>query len=163
MKIFILRHGDAEAIKTGDFDRRLTSRGKHQIESLFSMVSEDLSSIEKIYSSPYVRAQETASLVVNLISTRNAHNASDRKVPDITTIDNLVPESSLMNVMAMLEQESAQSILLVSHQPLVGELVNRLCASPSGYYAMGTGNMACIELDVAALGCGNLHWLKVPE
>jgi len=163
VKIFILRHGDAEAMKTSDFDRRLTMRGKHQIESLFSMVAEDLSSIEKIYASPYVRAQETASLVVSLFSTLKASSPLNTNVPDINTTDTLVPEASLMNVMAMLEEESVQSILLVSHQPLVGELVNRLCASPSGYHAMGTGSMACIEVEVTALGCGNLHWLKVPE
>lgn len=157
MKVYILRHGDAEATRTNDFERHLTVRGKQQIEKIFSMVPDELSSVEKIFASPYIRAQETASMVVELISTSKA------STPNITTTEDLVPESSLIKVMAMLEARSEQSILLVSHQPLVGELVNRLCASPSGYHAMGTGNLACIEMDVHALGCGNLLWMKVPE
>ncbi len=156
MKIYILRHGEAEAPITSDFDRRLTDHGKKQIEQVFSMVSDEMSSIEKIYSSPYVRAQETAILVSDLLKARNSN------APEINTTSDLVPESSLIKVMTLLESESAESILFVSHQPLVGELVNRLCSSPSGYHAMGTGNLACIDLDVPAFGCGNLLWLKVP-
>ncbi|HSC68059.1 MAG TPA: phosphohistidine phosphatase SixA, partial [Cellvibrio sp.] len=83
----------------------------------------------------------------------------------IQTTDLLVPEANPQALIDWLdrlvrnESDSDKSILLVSHQPLVGALVNKLCAKPEGYYPMGTSSLAAIHIPVVAKNMGDLLWL----
>jgi broad specificity phosphatase PhoE len=67
MKIYFIRHGESESdVKEkydGDYDDHLTPLGIQQAEELAT--SELLQDIEKIYTSPKIRAQETASVLQN--------------------------------------------------------------------------------------------------
>jgi len=153
MTIFILRHGQAEPQITTDDARRLTDKGHIDTARIVQERVADMSLVQ-IWSSPLVRAQQTAKIAASFFPHL-----------EIQTTDLLIPEGNPAALMKWLERldlqlsSSAQSILLVSHQPLVGEFVNRLCGKPDDYYPMGTSSLAAISVQVIADAMGELLWL----
>ena len=55
-----------------------------------------------------------------------------------------------------------QSIALVSHQPLVGTLIDDLGGFECGRYRMGTAALASLSCDPMAALCCTLDWLIHP-
>jgi phosphohistidine phosphatase len=155
MTIFILRHGQAEAQVTTDDARQLTEKGRNDTVRVVRARLADMSLLVQIWASPLVRAQQTAEIAVGYF-------------PQLTiqTTELLVPEANPQALMDWLDELNArqlintnQSILLVSHQPLVGSLVNMLCSKPDDYYPMGTSSLAAIRAQVVASDMGDLLWL----
>jgi phosphohistidine phosphatase len=155
MKLFILRHGQAETFAASDAARQLTESGREEVRGVVRKSAEVLAEVKRIWVSPLLRAQQTADVVLEVLGDRRRE-----------TSDLLLPESTPLHVLDKLTAEVAKgqstgdSYLLVSHQPLVGELVNGICGKPNGYYPMNTGALAHLDLDVPALGCGQLVWLR---
>ena len=67
MKIFIMRHGEAEVIASSDESRHLNDYGRKQSTSQVQWLKTHLNStalsVQKVIVSPYIRAQETLDLV----------------------------------------------------------------------------------------------------
>jgi len=153
MTIFILRHGQAEAQMTTDAARQLTDKGRSDTARIVQARLADLP-LAQIWASPLVRAQQTAEIAASYFPRLK-----------IQTSDLLVPEANPQVLMNWLDELNAQfigtdrSILLVSHQPLVGTLVNRLCGKSDDYYPMGTSSLAAIRAQVIAADMGDLLWL----
>lgn len=114
MKLWVLRHGEAQARANTDAERRLTEHGREQV--LFSAARLLGQPLQAIIASPYVRAQQTAALV---------HDALGFADP-VRTVPWLTPESDPQQVLTELERLRFEQVLLVSHQPLVGSLVSLL-------------------------------------
>lgn len=150
MRIFVLRHGEAEYPQGRDADRKLTPTGEQQTRNILSRSHDDLQQVTRIFASPYVRAQQTAQLVSETL-----------ELP-VETVDLLTPDGGILALMAFLEQHQSEVAVLVSHQPLVGNLVDWLCAEPRGRHFMGTSALALIDMDVLAKGCADLIWLRQP-
>lgn len=150
MNLFILRHGQAEPQQTTDEVRALTDKGRADTERVVSERLGDLQKINQLWASPLVRAQQTAQIAAHYFSALT-----------IQTSDLIIPEASPAAAMDWLQSinQSGLSILLVSHQPFVGELVNKLCGKPPGYYSMGTSSLAAIQIPVVAANMGELLWL----
>lgn len=134
MKVWVLRHGEAEAHARSDDQRQLTDHGRKQVlKSAGHLLGQPL---DKIIASPYVRAQQTAALV---------HQALGFDKP-VVTVSWLTPDIDPDQVIAELDALEEQAVLLVSHQPLVGQLVgllvdgNRQAAGP-----MNTASLAELE------------------
>jgi len=109
MKLYILRHGEAEGMMARDEERQLTERGREEVASVISARKSELSSVQRILVSPYVRAQQTAEIVSNFL-------------PDVTlhTTPFLVPESNPTELLRWLANQcfgdlELDSVLLVSH------------------------------------------------
>lgn len=134
-----------------DADRELTEAGRQEVREVLRKSNKEVMEISRIWVSPLLRAQQTADLVIE-------HRGD---IPRHTT-SLLLPESTPTDVMDQLMQEldSGETYMLVGHQPLLGELVNGLCGKPNGYYPMGTGALAHVAMDIPALGCGHLLWLR---
>lgn len=150
MNIFILRHGEAELRKTTDEVRELTNKGRKETEAVVSRRAASLQTVTQLWASPLVRAQQTAQIALNYFPELS-----------IQTSELLVPDADpdlLFNWLQMFDHQE-QSILLVSHQPLVGEVINKLCGKPAGFYPMGTSSLAAIHTPVAAMNMGELMWL----
>lgn len=134
-----------------DADRQLTEAGRHEVREVLRNSDEEVMEISQIWVSPLLRAQQTADLVIE-------HRGD---IPRHTT-PLLLPESTPTDVVERLlpQLDSRESYMLVGHQPLIGELVNGLCGKANGYHAMGTGALAHLTMDLPALGCGHLLWLR---
>jgi phosphohistidine phosphatase len=155
MTIFILRHGQAEAQITTDEVRQLTEKGRSDTARVIGARVLDMAPLAQIWASPLVRAQQTAAIA--------AHYFPHLK---IQTTELLLPEANSQALLEWLDElnqlqlkDSNQSVLLVSHQPLVGSLVNKLCGASEDFYPMGTSSLAAIRAEVIASDMGDLLWL----
>lgn len=151
MKLWILRHGEAEPRANSDAERRLTSHGREQV--LYSAALLLGQPLQAILVSPYVRAQQTAALVQETL---------DCPQP-LRTVAWLTPESSVREAITELEKLGFEHVLLVSHQPLVGALVGMLehghLQQPA---AMSTASLAELEGDWPLPGLMSLKALSHP-
>lgn len=149
MELFILRHGQAEARAATDADRQLTEQGRREVARVINAVGEELSLVTHLWVSPYRRALQTAEIV--------SEHLGDLE-PFVTEL--LEPEADPVVLSEQLMLCDTEALLLVSHQPLVGTLVNSLAGVAPGYYPMGPGSLACIDIDPVAPGTGALRWLR---
>lgn len=153
MRLFLLRHGHAESEAPSDDLRPLSARGEMELNTLLQENYANIGVVDRIFVSPYLRTRQTAEVVAQYISA--PQEFSERLVPD-ARIDLLLEQ---------LQQWSSAhaSIMLVSHQPLVGTLLDELGGFEYGCYRMGTGALAALTGDPLARGCCELLWLKQPQ
>lgn len=112
MKVWILRHGEAQAHARTDAERNLTEHGRAEVlRSAAHLIGQPLGAI---IASPYVRAQQTAQLVRDVLGFE----------PEIRTVPWLTPDGDVQRVLEKLDTDD--NVLLVSHQPLVGSLISFL-------------------------------------
>ncbi|MCW8127067.1 phosphohistidine phosphatase SixA [Microbulbifer halophilus] len=147
MQLLILRHGEAEPMEVDDAARQLTGRGRAQVAGICESRVEALSGVRAIWASPFVRARQTAEIV------------ADKFGLEIKTEPLLIGDTSPQQVLDALQQVGDFPLLLVSHQPLVGSLINGLCGT-GDRYPMGTSSLACLSAEVWADGCAELEWLQ---
>lgn len=151
MKIWILRHGQAESMAASDPERALTDYGRREASVVAKLL--DGEPLDNILASPYLRAQQTAELV----SSRVAYPRG------IATAAWLTPDDDPHQVLDFLAERNERSLLLVSHQPLVGQLISLLIEGhKGGHYPMPTAGLACVEVDFPAAGIGHLQLLTSP-
>jgi len=147
MQVFVMRHGEAEPKAKTDASRRLTPQGMQDVQQMIHQCHDELACVDQIWASPFIRAQQTAELVSTLLDTT------------VLTRPWLTPEGNPTRVMDELQAVSHDTILLVSHQPLVGTFIDSLAGLEIGRYRMGTSALACIDVSVYARACGELRWL----
>lgn len=154
MRLFLLRHGHAEAAALKDQDRALSAEGEQDLRSILSARRTELKDVEVVLLSPYQRTQDTGNIARHYLS----ENASENFHP----MDFLTPGGSPRSVIEWLHENNPRAVLLITHQPLVGTLLDDLCGFEPGRYRMGTSALAAIEIDVVARGQGELLWLSQP-
>ncbi len=145
-----MRHGEAECQADHDSLRELAPEGRNDITQMAADYQEALQQVDVIWASPYVRAQQTAEIMAEHLS-----------VP-ILTQDFLPPHGNPSDIVDALEENRQQTILIVSHQPLIGILVDNLAGLEPGRYRMGTGALAHLSTEIYANGCCELQWLHQP-
>lgn len=152
MKLYVLRHGEAEFLALGsrlDSDRRLTTHGRIEVASVLQAGADQIDGVDLIVASPYLRTQQTAEYV------RAAYPAAE-----FQTWPELVPEADLLLLSEKLQSVAHDRVLLVSHQPLVGTLLSWLCGHEPGRYPMNTASFACLEVEYPAAGLAQCLWLR---
>lgn len=148
MKIWLLRHGEAEPARGRDADRNLTARGREQVRSMARLLADQ--PLTQVLCSPYVRARQTADeLLAALSGPRN-----------LQVVPWLTPEDSPQTVVRELDHHDGHNLLLVSHQPLLGLLGSWLCEGSLQHpLALSTASLACLEGDHAVAGLMRLQSL----
>ncbi|MCP1441035.1 phosphohistidine phosphatase [Pseudomonas sp. GGS8] len=150
MKLWVLRHGEAEPHGScPDSERALTDKGRKEVKRIAAKLKGK--HLAAIYASPYLRAQETALLVRKELGF----------APEIRTVEWLTPDN---NPQAVAEQlVSVDHALLVSHNPLVGNLLGYL---QHGHVQeperVGTAGLAELEGDELLVGAMKLNGIKTP-
>ena len=110
--------------------------------------------MDVILASPYVRAQQTAELVRETLGLRRA----------IVTVDWATPDDDALAVLDCLAERSEENILLVSHQPLVGQLLSvAVDGHRQSHYPMPTAGLALLETPLPAAGVAHLLALHSPD
>ncbi|WP_411389462.1 phosphohistidine phosphatase SixA [Pseudomonas sp. MPB23] len=149
MRLWILRHGEAQAHARTDAERNLTEHGRAEVlRSAAHLIGQP---IDAILASPYVRAQQTAQLVREALGFES----------DIHTVPWLTPEGNPQQVLEKLDADA--NVLLVSHQPLVGNLIGFL---QHGHlrqpHPMYTASLAELEGEFPLAGLMSLVSVKNP-
>ncbi|TQP56270.1 phosphohistidine phosphatase SixA [Vibrio cholerae] len=144
MKIYIMRHGEAQQFAPSDAQRALTDRGRHESEAVARACvnQRGVKGFDLVLVSPYLRAQQTWELLTDHFSAKR-----------VETCDGITPYGQSDRVFdylsALIEVEQLESLLLVSHLPLVGYLVSEFVADmiPPMF---PTSGMICIDYDPIA-------------
>ncbi|TWI53528.1 phosphohistidine phosphatase SixA [Pseudomonas duriflava] len=151
MKICLLRHGEAEPHAAGDELRRLTVRGEEEVRRSAQRLARE--SLTAIYASPYVRAQQTAAIVKNILGF----------VPPIVTVPGVTPDDDPAAALDWLAALPTSGVLLATHNPFVSQLAGLLIhGHRQEPLPMGTGSLAILEGPMAVAGAMTLIELFHP-
>ena len=118
MNVYLMRHGIAEPVHPGgDSQRHLTREGRTLIADAGLGLKRRGITFDCIVASPYVRAQETTVIIAEQIN----HSGP------ILTDNRLVPSGDPRAVSDLIRELSEySSLLLVFHQPLIGETISMI-------------------------------------
>lgn len=144
MKIIIMRHGEAEPWQGSDAERTLTSNGEAQAQWMGARLPEWIGETpEWAWISPYRRAQQTWQHVSDAWAS----------LPNVMTVEEIIPEGDPQSVldylMAFIEVKDAKSVILVSHLPLVADLVFGLVPD-APLRSFSTASAVAIEWDISS-------------
>ncbi len=151
MILYLIRHGDALPDESvADTQRRLSPLGQRQAAVAARFLRELQPSLDLILSSPYLRARETALAFGQVYRTTK-----------LQTSDQLVPTAHPAQLMAYLQTQSLQTILLVGHEPFMSTAITHLISGRTHTnIEMRKGSMACIGISrMSKEGSGVLSWL----
>jgi phosphohistidine phosphatase len=121
--LILWRHAEAEPGEP-DLGRRLTSKGLKQAERIAAWLEPRLPDTTRILVSPAARAQQTAL-------------ALGRK---FKTVDEIAPGASAASLLAAAAWPDAREpVLVVGHQPTLGEVAAMLLAGDGGSWSVKKG------------------------
>lgn len=149
MKIYLVRHGEAEP-GFNDKQRPLTQQGLAQVTSLAKHLAALSLSVDVIYHSGYVRAQQTA----EILSHHVVHQVFDIH-------PKLAPEDDV-NIIAHELEAMQKDIMVVGHLPFMGKLINALILPQTHYEIIKfmPATLVCLENNQ---GCWIINWILTPD
>ena len=162
MQLYIMRHGEAQNfVEQGsrdDSQRALTVQGEIEAKMMVNWLQKMQVSPKQVFVSPYVRAQQTCGLATTGMQTT------------ITTVDFITPSGDAKQVHDFIDgwcseqlpasAEHEQSLLIISHMPLVSYLVAELTQSGNAPI-FATAGIAHIDYDTEKMQ-GTLQRLVSP-
>ena len=131
MKIYFIRHGEAEIYADDDFKRRLTTVGKRKLEEAFKAFANNLKDKRsfKIYSSPLERAKETAEILAK-------HLDSNFEVKDY------LAGGRIKDIFKTLDPD--ENYIFVSHEPFISNWIYHLTGDMK---IISRGSINLVDLD----------------
>lgn len=150
--IILLRHGIAEehGSRANDDARELTDKGHRRMKEVAAGLAEIFPNAEAIYSSPLIRARQTA------------HHVAKEYDLDVTETDALRPGTDFEAVRKLINEASQRKLLLVGHEPhLTGVMLALTSMHADGALELKKGG--CYRLSVAPNGDATLEWMLAPK
>ena len=131
MKIYFIRHGEAEIYADDDFKRKLTTLGKKKLEESFKTFANNLKDKRsyKIYSSPLERAKETAEILAK-------HLDSNFEVKDY------LAGGRIKDILKSLDPD--ENYIFVSHEPFISNWIYQLTGDMK---IISRGSINLVEID----------------
>ena len=161
MHLYLIRHAIAAEPDAkrwpDDRQRPLTAAGARRFKRTAGMLTaliESAGKVERLLTSPLVRARETARLL---------HKAG---LPEPIEESVLAPGRTAARVLAVLRAHEAQSIVVVGHEPDLGRLLAVCVAGPDVKLSLHLrkGAAACLSFPGAArVGEATLEWMVPPK
>lgn len=139
MKVFLVRHGDADAeVPEGlsDEARNLTTRGRAALVAHFSALKERFGTPTAIWMSPLVRAVQTAQILALTLGHEGPVNVNRA----------LIPEMPVGALDALLADRTSPPLVLVGHQPSIGAMAAHLMGVPSLQHPVTPGTVISLDL-----------------
>ncbi|MDF1781321.1 MAG: phosphohistidine phosphatase SixA [Alcanivoracaceae bacterium] len=152
MRLYIVRHGEAEAKAPTDAERNLTVRGGADVTALWAQLKAEGIKPSRIVSSPFNRAKQTAGFIA-------------AQYPGIVVAQKglITPDDSPEAVIEWLAScSNIEGLALVSHMPLVAALTGLLTEGVSTRTPFAVGTVACLDMELMAPASGRLLWLRSP-
>ncbi len=150
MKLFIIRHAQAEVGRDDDPKRMLDKTGQQQAQQLAAWLSTKVSGHLCLLASPYLRAQQTAQAVAQQLQIQVQENSL------------FIPSADSQQALAQLS-EYQQDVMLISHQPLVGRLANLLVSGQDDKQPWLPAECRILKGDCAYSGCMQIDNLWYPN
>ena len=159
MELFILRHGEAgQRSLSSDRIRPLTSSGKTEICEIAKALKTIGLKFDLVVTSPLKRAYDTAMIVSEVFNIGSK----------VQVWNELAPEGKRTDVYHKISQlREEYSVLIVGHQPLLGEMVNDIIhkskSSPCNFLLKKGGIVRIRLLRKSNIPKGELKWLLTPR
>jgi phosphohistidine phosphatase len=161
MNLFILRHG--MAVERGDpafpddAQRPLTAKGRRQLRKITAAMRALEVQFDVVLSSPLIRARQTAEIVAAELKLKKRPACTEALKPGGDA-------RKLVNQIAAL-RPSPKAILLVGHEPDLGELISLFVTGhPGAGLVLKKGGLAKLETKKLRTGyCATLAWLLTPK
>ena len=157
MEIYILRHGIAvergAAGNKKDSDRPLTPEGKDKMQQIAEAILGMELKFDLILSSPFTRAEQTARIVASELD------------QEVTFTELLEPDGNALELIAEINDEKPQRVLLVGHEPYLSQLASVLTTGGSdASIELKKGGLCKLTTDKLTFGrCATLNWLLTPK
>jgi len=151
MHIFIMRHGEAAFYAASDRERPLTARGQEQAQQQGEWLQQQGWQPDFMLVSPYLHAQQTYQQVCKALNI--AENGENW--------DNLTPYGNaylVADYLDTLAKDGIKNVLLISHLPLVDDIVQALGVTQSIAFHTAT----LVEINYTS-GKGTLLQIKQPD
>ncbi len=153
MKLYILRHGEAENSAPTDSERPLTDSGRRATAQVVERRKDSMQNLNAVFASPKLRALQTADIAHRLLPS----------APKPAVTDLVKPSASIASLGELLQPFANDArILLVSHQPFVGSLIDYLTDKPATGNLMGTSCLVCLDMITYSRGCATVEWVEIP-
>ncbi|NMW85141.1 histidine phosphatase family protein [Peptoniphilus sp. AGMB00490] len=133
MKIYFIRHGEAEIYADDDFKRKLTTIGKRKLEESFKVFANNLEDKRsyKIYSSPLERAKETAEILAKHL--------------DFTyEVKEYLAGGKIRDILKSLDK--GENYIFVSHEPFISNWIYQLTGEMK---IISRGSINLVEIDLS--------------
>jgi phosphohistidine phosphatase len=129
MELILWRHAEA-APGDPDAERRLTAHGQRQAEAMARFLTPHLPAALRFLVSPARRTRETAESLAR----------------PFETLEALSPASDAPALLAAVGwPDASRAVLVVGHQPTLGEAVARLLSARQASWPLGTGSVCWIR------------------
>lgn len=157
MKILLIRHAEAidyetETVRNDEW-RFITPKGRKTSLTVFKKLKDEFFSLEKIYSSPYIRSVQTAEILATYLKFKF----------DVEVVNELSPQAPVEKVVDMIKRNSIfQTIALVGHDPMITNLANVLSGGKTANLQMKKSSVCCIEYDINSQK-GEFMWYINPK
>jgi len=153
MRLLLMRHGDAEPHAASDSLRPLSVVGIEEARRAGGWLARQAWDISLVCHSPYLRAQQTAEHVCQALGQ-----------PQQAQLDVLVPSGQPMAVLQAIDKLDTETVLCVSHQPLVGNVRNLLVEGHEGAgYPFLTASIALLRCDFLMAAGATMGWIRCPS
>ena len=152
-----MRHGEAgrSSPSPGDSKRSLTTEGKQEIMDLSNGLKSLEIKLDCIFSSPLLRAKQTAEIVAKSLKFKGK----------IEEIDALKPEGSRLefySILSRLKQDSV--VLVVGHEPYLSEMISEAISQSGCRINLKKSGLARMRiLSTLPKIKGELRWLLTPK
>lgn len=147
-----MRHGEAELHAASDSQRPLSALGVEEARRAGAWLASQALDISLVCHSPYLRAQQTVEQVCHTLGQRQQ-----------SQLDVLVPSGQPAAVLQAVDSLDIQTVLCVSHQPLLGNLRNLLVDGHEGLgYPFLTASIALLSCDFLAAAGASMDWIRYP-
>jgi len=158
MELFLIRHADALALGergiTDDTLRPLSEKGEHQAGLVARGMQRLGFSLDKIVTSPFLRAKQTAELMLK-------HWTGP--APEIIESEELTPDARPKLLARFLRRLGGERVGLVGHIPHITTFASWLIGSKKAQIDMAKAGVAHISCGAEpGRGMGTLQWLVTP-
>ena len=140
MDLILWRHAEAEVLAPGgsDSERTLTKRGQKHATRMAQWLDAHLPDTIRVLSSPALRCTQTADALGRNYKLR----------------DELALNAKVNEILSLLKWPTQQRpVLLVGHQPWIGELVSALLGSETCNVAVSKGSVIWMRSTSSELTC----------
>lgn len=148
MKVILLRHGAAEDMASSDFERKLVAKGREQAAAVGRFYKKNKLNITRIISSPFLRAQEMASIVAREIG-------GDIEVEEDKSVGCGMRAEDALSLMR--DCDDNDTLLLVGHEPDMGRLTSFFTGTSGVNFAFKKACSAVFEIYSFGSGGGVLE------
>ena len=149
MKLYFLRHGEAEDLAPTDHGRELTERGKERVAKSAQVLKRLGIAPKVIYSSPRIRAKQTAEIIAEALGM------------EIIITEDVNFGFNTSNLKSLIKKLStSDEVMFVGHNPDMSQVVHKMTGASVG---MKKGGLARVDVVNDKAQRGDLVWLIAPK